>query len=102
AQVGIENLNIMAGFPRTAGLRYRGLHPGGGGRRTRRCLRPPSPAALKVLVRFALGSWCVPLLLGALDTGPAVHVEREDTTEKPMARTDIRICFIGDSFVNGT
>jgi N-acetyl-gamma-glutamylphosphate reductase len=27
AQVGIENLNIMAGFERTAGLLERGLHP---------------------------------------------------------------------------
>jgi N-acetyl-gamma-glutamylphosphate reductase len=27
AQVGIENLNIMAGFERTAGLLDRGLHP---------------------------------------------------------------------------
>ncbi len=27
AQAGIENLNIMAGFERTAGLRERGLHP---------------------------------------------------------------------------
>jgi lysophospholipase L1-like esterase len=29
-------------------------------------------------------------------------MEREGTTETPMAVTDIRICFIGDSFVNGT